>query len=280
MLFKTKFLEIKSKFHDYMSIYTEGSKQEEKVACSAVNKYETLDVRIPNNSLIFSAEDTAINLALISVKDIVYNKFIIFSDSLSVLKSLQHADHSNPLIQQILRRYFDLSRSKTVIFCWIPSHVSIQGNEEADQEAKHALKQPVSNIKIPYTDFKNQIRKNVNKQCQALWDKTINNKLYEIKSNFTDKFKNPITKKEQVVLSRCRIGHSYITYSFILKHEDKSFCISCQQNFTIKHVLFDSIDFLQTRNRFYDVQNIKYIFNISTNLILSFLKEMNIFNKL
>ena len=92
-------------------------------------KYETLDVRLPNNSSIFSAETTVISLALISIKDTVYNKSLIFSASLSVLKFLQHTDHSNPLIQQILRRYFNLSRSKTIIFCWIRSLVSLQGNE-------------------------------------------------------------------------------------------------------------------------------------------------------
>ena len=42
-----------------------------------------------------------------SVRDISYKKFIIFSDSLSVLKSLRHNDHSNTLIQQILKRYLN-----------------------------------------------------------------------------------------------------------------------------------------------------------------------------
>ena len=39
-----------------------------------------------------------------STTDIYYKKFIIFSDSLSVLKSLTHNDHSNTLIQQILKK--------------------------------------------------------------------------------------------------------------------------------------------------------------------------------
>ena len=62
MFLKNKFLEIKSNYHDYMSIYTDGSKQEDKVACSAINQYETLSTRLLYKCSIFKAEATAINI--------------------------------------------------------------------------------------------------------------------------------------------------------------------------------------------------------------------------
>ena len=40
---------------------------------------------------------------------------------------------------------------KTIHFCWIPSHISIRGNEAADMPAKESLDQDIS--QVPYTDF-------------------------------------------------------------------------------------------------------------------------------
>lgn len=281
LVFKNKFLEIKSRFHDHMSFYTDGSKQDDKVACSATNRYEAFNVRLPDKCSIFSAEATAINLALISIRDTDYDKFIIFSDSLSVLKSLKHLDHINPLIQQILKRYFDLSSTKTIIFCWIPSHINIKGNEEADKEAKIAINQPAANIKIPFTDFKHHIRIYIRSLCQNSWVMNKFNKLFQIKPNFFDTYPYPANRKEQVVLTRCRIGHSYVTHSFILKNEEKPQCISCVQDFTINHILIECVDFKFIRNNFFHVNTITELFNkIHYSQILSFLKEIKLFNKL
>lgn len=39
------------------------------------------------------------------------------------------------------------------------SHINIKGNREANEQEKDVLTQPISNIKIPYTCFKNHIQK-------------------------------------------------------------------------------------------------------------------------
>ena len=54
---------------------------------------------------IFTAEAKAIDLALdfISTCD-ANNKFIIFSDSLSVLKAMNHTSSKNPQIQKLLEK--------------------------------------------------------------------------------------------------------------------------------------------------------------------------------
>ena len=49
--------------------------------------------RIPDDSLIFTAEAKAVDLALDFIRSCdTNNKFIIFSDSLSVLKATDHTD--------------------------------------------------------------------------------------------------------------------------------------------------------------------------------------------
>ena len=105
-------------------------------------------IRLPDNSSIFTAEAKAIDIALYHIRDQSEKQFIIYSDSLSVLKSLKDLHHTNPLIQQILKKYYYLSASKEIVFCWLPSQVNIRGNELADSEAKSALSLVITNSKF------------------------------------------------------------------------------------------------------------------------------------
>ena len=55
--------------------------------------------RIPNDSPIFTAEVKAIDLASDFIRTCdTNNKLIIFSDSLSVLKAMNHTSSKNPQI--------------------------------------------------------------------------------------------------------------------------------------------------------------------------------------
>ena len=48
---------------------------------------------------------------------------------------------------------------------------------------------------------------------------------------------------EETVLARVRIGHSYITHSYILKGEDQPQCVACNSPLTVKHKMLDCVDF-------------------------------------
>ena len=81
-IFKTEFLEIKSAYKYYISIYTDGSNQVEKVACAVISPNFTDSIRLPDNSSIFTAEAKAIDIALYHIRDQPEKQFIIYSDSL------------------------------------------------------------------------------------------------------------------------------------------------------------------------------------------------------
>ena len=267
-IFKNEFLEIKSSYKHYLSIYTDGSKQDEKVACSVISPNFTDSIRLPDNSSIFTAEAKAIDIALYHIRDQSEKQFIIYSDSLSVLKSLKDLHHRNPLIQQILKKYYYLSASKEIVFCWLPSHVNIRGNELADSEAKSALSLVITNFKIPHSDFKSNVCQYINNKCQSVWETQTYNKLNEIKPNFNSKciFSN-LSRKEQTKITRCRLGHTRITHSYILNNEQAPFCIPCNEPFTVKHFLVTCAEFNYIRTKYFNVKNIKELFNIPTQKV-------------
>ena len=61
--------------------------------------------RIPDNTSVFTAEAKAVDLALDYTRTCdTNNTFIMFSDSLSVLKAMNHTSSKNPNIQKLLEK--------------------------------------------------------------------------------------------------------------------------------------------------------------------------------
>ena len=150
-IFKTQFQEITSHYSDFKHIYTDRSKDGSKVAAVCVSRTQTRICNLPDNASIFSAESQAINMALDYIEEANLSKLIIFSDSLSVLQSINNSKIDNSVIQDTILRLHNMSH-KQIIFCWLPSHVDIRGNEKADKAAKSALSLQPSNLKLPYTN--------------------------------------------------------------------------------------------------------------------------------
>ncbi len=120
-------------------------------------------------------------------------------------------DWTNHLILQLLGQHNFLSTvlSKTIHFCWIPSHVGTKGNDVADQAAKDATGDDPSALPVPYTDLKRHINSFVRSKWQTLWDVAINNKLHAIQpalGRWPGSRRN--TRTEEVALARIRLGHT------------------------------------------------------------------------
>ena len=104
MIFKNKFLEVKEQYYTHEEIYTDGSKDGEKVASAAIFDGELDQFRLPNNSSIFSAELKAIDLALNHIEQDGHWQYIIYTDSLSVMQALEGEKTDNPLVVSLLKK--------------------------------------------------------------------------------------------------------------------------------------------------------------------------------
>ena len=127
-------------------------------------------------------------LALAHIEDHPHSRFIIFSDSKSALESLKSPGPRNPLVLDIINYIHTLSTINEIIFCWLPSHIGIKGNEVADREAKEALALDVSDVAIISSDFKAPILKLLLARWQQHWEALDRNKLREIKPSITDHY--------------------------------------------------------------------------------------------
>src|SRR5688572_3620302 len=130
-------LELINKYLDYTSIYTDGSKLENIVSAAfCIPSMQIHNIyRIANDSSIYSAELTAIIEAIkwiIENENEEANKYIIFTDSLSVATSIKENIFRSCSRPNLLLEFLDnINKLKhsTVLVAWIPSHIGFSGNE-------------------------------------------------------------------------------------------------------------------------------------------------------
>ena len=177
---------------------------------------------LPDNSTIFAAEATAITLVLNYYRHMgpVYHDVVVYSDSMSCSQAIEVEDTENTFICHIMNLLWLFSnKGKHVRFCWIPSHCGIEGNEKVDQLAKETLDQDIDPLaSVHYTDLKPLVNSYIQKLVQTKWDVAVHGRyLYLVKPTLgpPKKFQH-LTRAEEVVITRLRIGHTKATKSHIL----------------------------------------------------------------
>ena len=160
--------------------------------------------------------------------------------------------------------------------------MGIYGNERADSAAKAALQKDVSECLISYTDAYQYISQYVRDLWQSEWDTAVNNKLHATKPFIGEQpsaYRS--VRRDEVVLSRLKLGHSYLTHSYLLKGDPPPECVMCDCHLTIS-ILVDCIEYdffrlILFENNF----TLSDIFNnVSPNKIISFIKRAGLYNTL
>ena len=276
----------------HYAIYTDGSKSVSGVGCAAVSVNKSRKFSLPKEATVFTAELSAILVALDIIKTSKgkhHHKFIIYSDSKSALEAINSYMHKNHLVQQIKNIFSKFyAKGLDIEICWIPAHVGISGNEEADVAAKSAVISPPYRIKLPIKDYMNIIKHTIMMKWQDQWsNESNNNKLKQIKSNVTLwKSSLQVDKKAEVVLTRLRIGHTRLTHGYLMStpHGDIPRCNSCNTLLTVKHILCECADFNRQRVTYLKCNSLKEILSESDQFsmfrILTFLRKCNLLNKI
>ena len=239
--------------------------------------------RLIDGSSIFSAELQAVVLALKHVYLSKHTDFLILSDSLSALQALLNNKLDHPLLVQIRELHATLLKNgKDIVFIWIPSHCGIRGNSQADFHANQARDGPVDSKTTIYSDFKPSVYKYITKMWQEHWDTQPSNKLHSIVPNLNECISRcRKNRREEVVLCRLHIGHSYFTHSYLLKDEEAPFCFACNEPNTLKHILLTCSDLIQVRRKYFSAESMELLFrNVPPDSIFNFLREVNIYHQI
>ena len=151
----------------------------------------------------------------------------------------------------------------------------MQGNERVDIHVLpgYALTRPILNLRVPYTGLIAYAKVYFRDKWQNFWDLQIFNKLQAVHPKLGCwPLSNRERRREQIVLCRLRIGHSYLTHRYLLAGEDPPVCIPCQEDLTVAHILIDCAEYAHFRYQYFNVETLGELFDtVAPVLIIKFI---------
>ncbi|GFN91189.1 ribonuclease hi [Plakobranchus ocellatus] len=69
-------------------------------------------------------------------------------------------------------------------------------------------------------------------------------------------------------MCRLRVGHTWLTQSYLLKNEEQPFCNACDSLYTVRHILIECPDFQDTRRKYYSVTDLYRLFREGLRIAL------------
>ncbi|KAE9521282.1 hypothetical protein AGLY_018301 [Aphis glycines] len=278
----------KNLFHDLKSnligqdIYTDASKSEQGVGIAIIIDTKITTYKLQKNCSIYTAEAIAILSALKLIENDTHQYYNIFTDSLSIINSIQNTFHTNDIATTIINQVEKLKNlNKNIKFIWTPGHCKINGNELADQHAKKATLSEAPKQKYnTIIDTKNHINILTRNIWQNHW---VNqkNKLREIKQNINPWPQTKTTRKTEIIITRLRIGHTLLTHGHLMNNQTPTECPSCGTTLTVKHLLTECRSNEEERKKHNIPSNLYEIIGPDSlpETILSFLKALNLEKK-
>ncbi|XP_055944307.1 uncharacterized protein LOC129975278 [Argiope bruennichi] len=279
IIFQQLFLHHHYKYSSFIPVFTDGSRSDGHVGCAIVTPSETVSYRLHNYCSVFTAELVAIFYAPQKISPSTQRNFIIYSDSMSALKTL--SNYHYPMHPIAVRILFTLRLLQNdgfnIILCWVPGHVGIFGNEKADLAAKSATE--FLRIGLSFSDVKTSVFNHTYSSWQETWNLQVQNKLRSIKPIISLWPVLPIREKD-VKLTRLRIGHTRLTHRHLILREKAATCPTCQLDFTVYHILVQCPAFNSHRIRFFHSLSLTLADLVGENYhpnIFNFLKAIQLY---
>ena len=275
------------KYTNHIKFFTDGSVSQNYAGCAFLQEDSASLFTLPPEMSPLTAELFALYQTALTISRSNGSNFLVCSDSLISLKHLQslNVPGINPYVWKILE-VLQTIQNKNIVFCWIPSHVNLRPHDEVDSLAKKAARSlPCPNYPVPLQDLQNRAKKLITSDWSAQWNQTpTTNKLRTIRELATP-WQSSIRKsrREEVAITRLRIGHSNLTHSYLLNKTDPPVCSSCNCRLTVAHVLVHCSGFNAQRRTLNMSGDLSCILGNDTSQIdtlIQFLKNSNLLSSI
>ncbi|GBM78804.1 hypothetical protein AVEN_250913-1 [Araneus ventricosus] len=177
--------------------------------------------------------------------DTILGKLETFKAATSMLFTVLE----NEMLRKLNYSSYQKDRNFDILFCWIPGHGGITGNDEADAAAKAAS----SNVEtfVPFQDIDQVLKQTILIKWQHIWYLELNNKLHSIQPSIAGFQPNNLNRRMSVKLARLRLGHTYFTHKHLLYADPAPSCSSCSTIISVRHILCECPKYRVLRRKYF-----------------------------
>ena len=157
-------------------------------------------------------------------------------------------------------------------------HWGSWGSGPASKGNPWPLHKPANNCSL--CRLKPLVNSYIKKEVQTNWDVSIHGRhLYLVKPTLGPPKKSQhLTRAEEVVITRLRIGNTKATKSHILSRGPTTTCQHCGQTLTLEHMLLECTVLQHSRDEYYTADSLGTLFEtLPEACIVEFLREAGFF---
>ena len=244
---------IQSLYSDHLRIYTDGSKTDDSTGAGLWIpdflhreswKLDHGQVRSIMSAELF-AIDKGMTWLLLHKEMLLTTKVVFLTDTRSGIEALANSKPKlqSHLINNIKNKSHDLTNESNieVTIQWIPSHVGVDGNEEADKIAKSAHENHQTTLAaLDVSDAKVLVRRAQHARWQLIYDREKQNlHIGPIKPTIQKwPWSNSKKRQAETAMVRMRLGHVGLNkHLHRFNIADSPLCTTCREPETVTHYL-------------------------------------------
>jgi len=282
---QSMFRDLVSGYPLHTKVFCDGSVQRDGTGFGVWSEGFTLSAKLSNYASILTAEMFAIYSAISFVQHKA-GSFLILTNSLSSIEAIKHSQNATSSLATKINTILLNTPENKIVVEWVPSHMAIHGNEEADRLAGEAVKLPSTTINsIESGDADRAANKYLFQSWQEHWSSTQDPHLC-LKPLVTHQPNLPPRRKDQITVTRLRVNTCLLTHAHFFTKSNKRVCNTCLCDISIKHILIDCPTYEPERRKLASrcrglnvplkIENILSSNSLVLNEIILFLRETDL----